>query len=573
MTIRKHHYHISKETSSSTSDKGKNALTYAEMIELLRIFDSSNPDPDNLKYDSLIEGIFYYMRRRSHTHYYPKQPANYWNDFKHWSVNSPVDQSIWFKNSKQPDPPKISPPSVFSTDDAISTIGMLFFGIPEVGFLAFAGISALGMLKRNIDARSEFSRRMKSKAGWHRSELSKVSQDLKTFISDQNLANKFDSVFARIARLKGLMAEMLTDPEHPTSSLRGFDSKWLQDNKGQTKFDVLNHTDGLGLVWTLLDSGDFSVFIAQDNKLVDRKAELDLTSLPNHPVMQSMLTIDTYCAVMGVVVNALILYGLICLMPDEALDPDWDSKDFGSSESLRKAVNDDSLWDKLPDERLEKTARDCWQTLHRQLNPDSDNQSNWMWRIHKEHGDAAQAYKLIHARLNQIRLVESMLRDDSQADDLWGVLGTYMANEKYSHPNLHRHKYLHKDTTRLYRFLDQTIDPKDESDGFVQPFFRHYETRNSTNSELAYGFGSEQEAIALGSTQMYSINMFYSTIGWLGFVLVNYTNQLRFGIHPQTKLTTYDIACTLWDAWEAVHGVADYIINLREKKPVPDSKS
>ena len=429
-----------------------NQLTFRGAADLLHVFLKTGPEAKTVgKGPTPQDRLFRALRRNA-------------GDFGSDSFSedeSPITESIWYKQAVDPAQGNQKatlpgPPSVLSVDDILSTMGLLAFGVPHIG-IPLSG--ALGFVQRildGIDKQARYYEKMRELKNFTPDELAEVEADIKRFISAGAIAGIESTPLAISNRLKALMIAMLPNPQDPTSTLKGFNAAWV--NASRTKSSVLDRVDGLGMVWDLIENS--RPFVDGSQIVID----LDLHNKPS----PTDVTIMAYCSVMASVVNAIIVYSLICLMPDEALTtPGWDAASF----NVGAAMQSDKwkIAPKNPDGSANpdlRSASFCWEMLNDNLDPDT---GAWMARIHPETGDAVHAYHQIKKRLDHVTF-DSGLK--GQRDGRW-----FLAEHKkidYAFP-IHEIDSLDPDSV----FKDQITDGqselkdaiiKDTSDGFINTF-------------------------------------------------------------------------------------------------------
>jgi hypothetical protein len=302
--------------------------------------------------------------------------------------------AFWYQRAaQQPDAP--SAPG-WTLDDSLSTASMLAFAIPEVGAIMAAGISAF---QHFVDNASQVRAAMQARV----SLATTITDELEKFMSKQAVNQELRDVISRTTILKSHLHDMLVDPLRVTSAPRGLRADWVLSSRRK---DWVLGPEYLGAVWDVVESDAFlSLMTESDAMPYQDGPSLNLIEAPS----LSMCTVDAYMQITGVVVNALILYSLISLMPEEALQPNWDPTSFDLMTAVRSPA-----WNSIPNEQPGKSAYDCWETLRTYLDP--NKKPSWISRIDPQTGDARKAFDKIKARLDRINFGFNLPK---QRDNYW----------------------------------------------------------------------------------------------------------------------------------------------------------
>lgn len=532
------------------------------------------------------------------------------------NANSPITDSSWYKKATTTDP--LSPPPLWTLDDTLSTVGMLAFALPEGGAMVSAGIGAAQKLADNLSKQADFKEKLSEAGNVPDSPLDILQRELERFMTTEDISRYIEPLMSRVRLLQSLLSKMLNDPSDVTSAGQGFRASWL--NASNDKYTALNPDDGLGAVWQLIETDAFKILAAQGHpktESAEQAAEADppLTTLALiDPPTKSMCTIDAYCKIMGVVVNSIVLYAEVCLMPEEALRPGWNPKSFNTKKAIQSPV-----WNEVP-KRCEKSAKDCWEYLLHNFDPDSDS-LNFMTRVHPQQGDARKAFDLIKKRLDRITFNCGLaanrdglwfLEQDKPVDTMIAPARTGDVNNVFrgacaSGQSEVKDTAIHSDYTKEknddfianFRQYQTTLTMSwhvDNSFGnLLGTFFTgavnadaalwyrdHHPNRKSPWNETAGDDGIQTGGydqvcwgpdssfmVGSGNSLSEAVNPGFmdnpigrDAVAWYSFVLKNYATAMNYKIDPARGTSIIDSVRHLYDAWSAVHETAARLIAL-----------
>jgi hypothetical protein len=302
----------------------------------------------------------------------------------------------WYRKSARA-PDTGTPSSGWTLDDSLSTAQTFAFALPEVGPVIAGGLTAIQHL---LDAGAGAPDPHQQ----HTNVADQIVKQLERFLSKQAVSDELRQVIANATLLKSNMRDMLQDPLRVSSATRGFRAEWLADSR---KKDWVLGPEFLGMVWHIVESDAFTSLMSESDDMPYQDGPaLNLAEAPS----RAMCTVDAYVQVTGVVVNALILYSLVCLMPEAALQPGWDPKSFDLMSAVRSPA-----WRRKPNAQPGKTAYDCWETLRTYLDPKKSKPS-WIARVDPQTGDARKAFDALKRRLDRISFG---FNRPKQRDGLW----------------------------------------------------------------------------------------------------------------------------------------------------------
>lgn len=351
-------------------------LTLGDCVDCLTAFLASGPQAeDEETVDDLTNRLHLALRDQSGCF---AKPRGAW-------ASLDISRVLW-----QPTAATTPEPFPLEMQDAFRALATIAFAIPDVGIPLSA---ALGVGETLLDRLAEHARG--HPRGTAVSDLERLESNLKTFIEEEELRDQFSGVFAQARRLDDLLRDMLVDPiEVTTAARRGFDPTWVKE--WNTKQTVLSDSSGLGQVWLLVSDPAFKILVEQDyldSQLEPVEHRFGLLESPP----AGLCTIMAYCHVVQTIVNSLIVYSLVCLMPEEALKPGWNPDDFDMMAAVKSRQ-----WQRVP-RGATHCAYDCWYLLRRQLDPASKSE-DWITRAHPDKGDGRKAFALIKHRLDRITL-------------------------------------------------------------------------------------------------------------------------------------------------------------------------
>ncbi|MCC6496443.1 MAG: hypothetical protein IT193_09305 [Propionibacteriaceae bacterium] len=314
-----------------------------------------------------------------------KELGRQWAELRHEGDDAAVARTIWASAG----PPLEAGLPLWSLSDTLGSLSTLAFAIPEGGVALSA---LLGSFERFADnLKEQASERDPGVPPPSSAPL--IEEYVTQEFIDQNLRN----VHAWAVQINDSLNEMLVLPSEALKTRTlGFSPAWIAKNtRHTTRRDVLDGSRSyLKNVWKILDDGQFAA-ILEEGRGKPTPPELLLADQPSI----AMCTIHAYCEIIQALVNGLIAYAWVCLVPDEALRPGsgWEPED---SYSL-KAIQSTSRWDDRGD--WGHSARDCWLELCTKLDP-QDASTNWLRRVDPLTGDARRAFELIRLRLSKVRL-------------------------------------------------------------------------------------------------------------------------------------------------------------------------
>ncbi|MCA0901484.1 hypothetical protein [Microbulbifer agarilyticus] len=566
-------------------------MSYGDAIALIKTFLKSSPPTLSFDHSKLSHKIFDAI-----TH----SRGDFSPDSKFKHKDTPITEARWYTKSNTAEP--LNSPPTWTLDNTLSTVTMLAFAIPEAGAGIAAAVGAFQELIDNLGRQAAFQKKLKEVSNEAKNEFVVLEDELKRFITQDKIREDLDTLEAYALDLQNLMSNMLEKPSDVTTARKGFSSKWL--NRQHNRATVLSRTGGLGIVWTMIGSKEFSRVTKQVSHLMQRPESLNLT----YPPTYANCSIDAYCKIVGVAINAVILYSLVNLMPIEALWPEWDSDEF----DLMEAVKSHRWYSK--DEGVEKSAQDCWIILYEKLNPDMAG--SWLARVDPNRGDALSSWMSIMKRIDdiQINTQQPTIRDGF----------VFLENDKTTKFTVMATSIIHLDDEVIRNCSNEQTEIKDATvsapnyDGFLANY-RGFHCTLTINwvmpsdagnilCDIIFGYKAAAEGIRVadlnnnhhtfrtpyskGNPGNHAVSGYdqilwgphdahicspdhpgfmesqagRSFIAWVAFVLTNYTNDYGFKIDPDLDTTTYDVANICYKSWLAVFGVAQKFIEAAPGK-------
>lgn len=509
----------------------------------------------------------------------------------------PIYDSSWyrwamFKNDQKAQ--QATAPSSWTMDDTLSSLATLSFAIPEIGAVLGAGVGVLQRLFDNSDAQKAWRASQHPDGTAPPDPLDVAVGELKRAILDQTIAARLDALVADTRLLKSSLARIVNDK---TDGSGFFRDAWLTANDArQTRYAALADEE-LGRVFTILADHDFSMLVAPTDAVMGgygSSATVD-DQLIEAPT-QAMLTLSAYDKIMTVVVQTRLLYGYICLFPDEAYQPGWDIGKF----DLDKALGS-NLW-KVDDPKLKKQARECWLELINDLDPDPTIECNYMTRLHPDTGDAAAAFRLIKARLDRISFEGDLpqTRATGHTFLLVVALETEMARLQTTIGYFREYEQ----NVYTYRLFNPYVDTRGtmelsvvswgeirdtsllvpSGDDFIKSF-RDFGEKPAEFSQVCWRpdlwealsgpihgavtaisnrprvqrldpYGNPVTAADRADPQsahFMSGDLGRDAVAWFAFVFSNYASRLNYKIEPATGNSLYTEALLLHKGWTSIH--------------------